>query len=126
MKTKLITLLIILVGLQNLQAQKVHFNRQFAPQEGLVKYVEKPYRDEVCLNGSWQFKPVDLPKGITLEEIKAPKLPTKADWEDTAVKVPSPWNVNGFETAGGGDFRSFPSYPKNWETVKSGWLTITN
>ena len=117
----LITFVIGLFGISNANAQ-ITFNKEFAPQEGLVKSIEKPYRDEVCLNGSWQFKTVALPKGITLEEIKTPQLPTKLGWEDTVIKVPSPWNVNGFEPNGGGDFKSFPSYPKSWEKVKSGWL----
>ena len=108
----LITFVIGLFGISNANAQ-ITFNKEFAPQEGLVKSIEKPYRDEVCLNGSWQFKTVALPKGITLEEIKTPQLPTKLGWEDTVIKVPSPWNVNGFEPNGGGDFKSFPSYPKS-------------
>ncbi len=118
---KIIILISIFLFSYGIIAQTT-FNKAFAPQEGLIKSVEKPYRDEVCLNGSWQFMPVELPKGITLEEIKFPKLPSISGWEETAVKVPSPWNVNGFEPNGGGDFKSFPSYPKSWEKVKSGWL----
>ncbi len=119
---KNILILISMLLLSNSIYAQISFNRKFAPQEGLIKSVEKPFRDEVCLNGSWQFMPVDLPKGITLDEIKSPKLPSTSGWEETPVKVPSPWNANGFETNGGGDFRSFPSYPKSWEKVKSGWL----
>lgn len=33
------------------QTQKVVFSRDFSPAEGLVTPQEKPYRDEVCLNG---------------------------------------------------------------------------
>ena len=33
----------------------------FSPQEGTVASVERPFRDEVCLNGRWRFQPVPLP-----------------------------------------------------------------
>jgi len=112
--------LLILFSYNSIAQNK--FNRTFAPQEGIVKDVEKPYRAEICLNGSWQFMPVSLPNGISPEEIKVPKLPTNTGWENTPIKIPSPWNVNGFEPDGGGDFRSFPSYPEKWINVKSGWL----
>jgi len=112
--------LLILFSYNSIAQNK--FNRTFAPQEGIVKDVEKPYRAEICLNGSWQFMPVSLPNGISPEEIKLPKLPTNTGWENTPIKIPSPWNVNGFEPDGGGDFRSFPSYPEKWINVKSGWL----
>ena len=115
-------LLLLLIHFSYNSIAQTKFNRTFAPQEGIVKDVEKPYRDEICLNGSWQFMPVTLPDGSTPDEIKSPKLPTNDNWGKTPVKVPSPWNVNGFEPDGGGDFRSFPSYPGNWIQVKSGWL----
>ncbi|MCU0474011.1 MAG: glycoside hydrolase family 2 [Bacteroidales bacterium] len=112
-------LLILLSYNSNAQTK---FSRTFAPQAGMVTDVEKPYRDEVCLNGSWQFMPVTLPEGSAPDEIKSPKIPATDIWEKTPVKVPSPWNVNGFEPDGGGDFRSFPGYPEKWINVKSGWL----
>lgn len=37
---------------------KVVFNRDFSPAEGLVSPQEKPYRQEICLNGLWDFQPV--------------------------------------------------------------------
>lgn len=37
---------------------KVVFNRDFSPAEGLVLPQEKPYRQEICLNGLWDFQPV--------------------------------------------------------------------
>ncbi|SEK79814.1 glycoside hydrolase family 2 protein [Parapedobacter koreensis] len=100
----------------------------FAPTETLVKEVEKPYRDAICLNGSWQFQPVDLPIGFREGEDASPTLPTidEAKWSSTLVKIPSPWNVNSFaEKDRGGDFRSYPSYPEAWEQVKLGWLKKT-
>lgn len=38
------------------QTQKVVFSRDFSPAEGLVTPQEKPYRDEVCLNGLWDLQ----------------------------------------------------------------------
>ena len=35
----------------------VRFPYRFAPSEGFTNRLEKPYRDEVCLNGSWNFQP---------------------------------------------------------------------
>tara|TARA_R110002049_G_scaffold308913_1_gene514893 strand:+ start:43723 stop:47076 length:3354 start_codon:yes stop_codon:yes gene_type:complete len=123
-KISLILGVVCLLGAQWITGQSVKYNHDFAPQEGLIKHVEKPNRDEICLNGQWQFMPVELSKDITLEEIKNQELPTSG-WDKTPIKVPSPWNVNGFTNGEGGDFRSFPSYPKSWNDVKSGWLKKT-
>lgn len=38
------------------------FSHVFAPSEGLVNRTEKPYRDEICLNGSWDFQAVYGPE----------------------------------------------------------------
>jgi len=98
---------------------QARFNRVFAPQEGLSPSIERPFRNEVCLNGSWQFQPV--PAG----DLAAPLLePDEAKWEKTPVRIPSPWNANAFpvESREGGDFRCFPSYPASWEKAESGWL----
>jgi beta-galactosidase len=127
MNNRLFQILIVLcvVLMQSNVDAQVQFNHEFAPHEGLIKDLEKPQRDEICLNGTWQFMPVHLPEGVTLEQIKSPELPSTSNWEQTPYKVPSPWNVNGFETNGGGDFRSFPSYPEEWNNVKSGWIRKT-
>jgi len=111
--------------MQLLIAGGVRFNKEFAPQEGIIKNIEKPYRDEICLNGFWQFMPVKLSEEISFEEIKSPELPINSSWEKTPIKIPSPWNVNGFTNGEGGDFRTFPSYPDSWNDVKSGWLKKT-
>ena len=42
-------------------AQGVIFKRDLSPAEGLLKPQEKPYRDEICLNGRWDFQPVAIP-----------------------------------------------------------------
>ncbi|MDD4922717.1 MAG: glycoside hydrolase family 2 TIM barrel-domain containing protein, partial [Bacteroidales bacterium] len=98
----------------------------FAPSNGWVKPSEQPYRQEICLNGLWQFQPVRLPEKFSEGKDAAPALPRiKSDgWEKTPVKVPSPWNVNSFADKDGlgGDFRCYPSYPKEWEAIKMGWL----
>ncbi len=115
---------VFFLSIQWATGQSIKFNHDFAPQEGLIKHVEKPVRDEICLNGQWQFMPVTLPENITLEAIKTQKLPTSG-WDKTPIKIPSPWNVNGFTNGEGGDFKSFPSYPESWKDVKSGWLKKT-
>jgi Beta-galactosidase/beta-glucuronidase len=103
-----ICLFVVLVCTGKVFAQQV--NLEFAPAESWVKPPERPYRDAVCLNGSWKFMP-----GKDLH----------GQWETTPVKVPSPWNVNGFAKGNGGDFVTYPSYPAHWETVKEGWLMRT-
>ena len=67
---------------------------------------EKPSRAEICLNGSWKFHG-DKDKSVPGE------IPPQLDtWDDVAIKIPSPWNVNAFSMDGGmpgGDFRAYPS-----------------
>ena len=102
----------------------VPFSRVFAPQQGLTAPVEQPWRQEICLNGSWQFEPVALPAGYDLKN-GAPVLPepTESGWSSTPIRIPSPWNVNAFRF--GSDQRTFPSYPKEWEQARMGWLRRT-
>jgi len=120
-----IVLIFAVIIHQEINAQVFHFDRDFAPQEGLVKMPEKPLREEICLNGSWLFMPVALSGENTPEEIKAPGLPSSENWEETPIKIPSPWNVNGFTNGTGGDFIAYPSYPESWKQVKAGWLKKT-
>ena len=70
----------------------------FSPQEGTVALVERPFRDETCLNGRWRFQPVPLPAGYQFEKGVVPELPLPAPdkWEAVPLKVPSPWNVNSW------------------------------
>lgn len=104
----------------------VTFTREFAPQDGLTAPVEKPYRSEICLNGSWQFQPVEVPGSFHQNVGPAPQLPPPAanGWDPTPIKIPSPWNVNAFPDRKGlgGDFRCYPSYPAAWNAVQMGWL----
>jgi beta-galactosidase len=107
----------------------IQFRWEFAPSEGLVKPPERPVRDDLCLNGLWQFQPLALPPTFREGVDPAPDLPSAepGKWESTPIKIPSPWNVNNFadRNGKGGDFRAFPSYPASWETVKMGWLRRT-
>ena len=105
------------------------FHDTFAPAENLVKPCEQPYRESICLNGSWQFQPVSLPQDFQQGSGVAPDLPlpNEARWETQPLLVPSPWNVNSFADhhGEGGDFRTFPRYPAAWEHAEMGWLRKT-
>ena len=108
----------------------VEFSDRFAPHQGLICDYEKPFRQELCLNGKWAFQPVDIPHGYKWDTGVAPELtlPKDGKWEETPVKVPSAWNVNMW-----GMWREpgkydpvplyFPSYPDKWRHVSMGWLS---
>jgi len=87
----------------------------FSPQEGMVNRTEAEFRDELCLNGSWDFLPADGADMTVLPE---------GGWDQTKIKIPSPWNVNGFANDGlaGPDHRNYPSYPESWISVKQAWM----
>lgn len=105
-------------------SERAFFSQPFAPAEPWVKPMEMPYRQSFCLNGLWQFQPVALPKDFKEGESTPPHLgsPNLVAWEP--IRIPSPWNVNSFaEFKGlGCDMRTFPSYPKEWESARMGWL----
>ena len=114
---------------QSLAAEHLLFPRVFAPQQGLVPEVEKPLREELVLNGQWQFQPIALPASFKQNVGQPPVLtPPQANaWDATPIRIPSPWNVNAFPYGdkgfgNGGDFRAFPSYPAAWEKASMGWL----
>ncbi len=94
------------------------FTHVFAPSEGLVNRTERPYRDEICLNGSWDFQAVDGPEMA---------MPLEDGWDDVCIKIPSPWNVNDFayRDLEGPDHRNYPSYPEEWNHVKRAWMRRT-
>jgi len=115
------------------------FSRAFAPSMPAVAEPERPYRQALSLNGRWQFAPEPLPVGWKPNVGDVPTLPPPPDrsvrspqnwgiggqqsaWSTTAIKIPSPWNVNAFNKGDGGDFRCYPSYPASWEKVSMGWL----
>lgn len=99
------------------EAEDVKFDRAFAPQEGLVSQYEEPLRQEICLNGLWRFQ------GDTDTSIPGETIPPLTAWDKTEIKIPSPWNVNGFFAGkAGGDFRAYPTYPKEWENLRAAWM----
>ena len=102
--------------LWQLQAQQVQYPHLFNPVGNIVDDTEKPARDALCLNGSWQFMPVYE------NDISKLSKPQSFGWETTAIKIPSPWNVNSFAQGDGGDFLAYPSYPKEWEKASMGWM----
>lgn len=125
MKPKLfVTAAALSCMLLSASAQKITFDRPFAPQQGFVVETERPCRDEICLNGYWQFMPVET-SGMSEDELKAPQFPKHPIWDTTPLKVPSPWNVNSFSRGGGGDFVAYPSYPAAWEEVQAAWMRKT-
>ena len=57
--------------------QKMTYPYTFAPSEGLVNKTEKEHRQEICLNGYWDFQPVALPQDYKQGKGIAPKLSLK-------------------------------------------------
>lgn len=106
-------LLILVTG--NIQAQ-YNYDHVFNPMKGFVNENEKPLRDEMSLNGKWQFMPVFKDK------IGDFKMPESFNWDAVPLKIPSPWNINSFAKGDGGDFLTFPSYPAKWEDAQMGWM----
>lgn len=102
--------------------QKLVYKETFAPSEGLINKYEKEYRQEICLNGYWDFQAVALPPDYKQGKGIAPELslPNGDAWDETKIKIPSPWNINDFANRDleGPDHRNYPSYPKEWEKVK--------
>jgi len=119
LRNKILLCSLIIISLcvfnNNVKAQQT-YNHVFNPMGGFVNDVEKPLRDELSLNGKWQFMPM---YETNMEKFVKPE---KFQWEAVPLKVPSPWNVNSFSRADGGDFLTFPSYPKAWEEAQIGWM----
>lgn len=117
-KFRLISILMILGSLAVTAQDKSIFNALFHPSQGMIKEVEKNYRDEICLNGSWDFMPIyDATK-------KTFHLPSQFQWDPVKIKIPSPWDINAFtqKYGEGGDFVAYPSYPEKWVDAKIGWM----
>ena len=132
MKKKILTLTFLLAAASSALtalAQKTVYNHVFAPSEGLVNKTETQFRHEICLNGYWDFQPVATPKDFKHGSGKALALakPVDGKWDKTRIKIPSPWNVNDFANRNleGPDHRNYPSYPKEWESVKIAWMRKT-
>lgn len=111
------------------QQGKLTYNFTFAPQEGLVNKYEKPQRQELCLNGFWEFQGVALPADYKQGKGVAPTLPqpTENAWDKVKIKIPSPWNINAFANRdlAGPDHRNYPSYPSSWDNLKMAWMRKT-
>jgi beta-galactosidase len=98
------------------------FDKAFAPEGDLISQYETPWRQQICLNGRWQFQ------GDDDKMVPGEKLPQLGAWDKVAIKIPSPWNVNAFSMENampGGDFRAYPSYPKAWEKLEAAWMGKT-
>ena len=110
-------------------ADKLIYPYAFAPSEGLFSKVEKVIRKEICLNGRWEFQAMPLPEGYRQGGGVAPALPLpdQNKWEETKIKIPSPWNINSFANRNleGPDHRNYPSYPETWNEVKMAWMRRT-
>ena len=123
MKNHLITVFILLFA-QTLSTSTslgaLKFDHVFAPQAGLVSRYEEPLREEICLNGHWRFQ------GDRNTAVPGDAIPPLDAWDKTKIKIPSPWNVNGFLAGqSGGDFRAYPSYPEEWENLSAAWMERT-
>lgn len=108
---------------------KVEFSQRFAPHQGIVTEYEQPQRKEFCLNGKWRFQPVDIPEDFQWGNGVPPELsePAADKWSETAIKIPSAWNVNNWGLwAEPGIYDPvplyYPSYPDSWKNYRMGWL----
>ncbi|MDR1808840.1 MAG: glycoside hydrolase family 2, partial [Prevotella sp.] len=108
---------------------KLVYKDVFAPSEGLINKYEAAYRQEVCINGLWDFQAAALPAGYVQGKGVAPELPLPEldAWDKVKIKIPSPWNINSFANRdlAGPDHRNYPSYPKEWDNVKMAWMKKT-
>ncbi|MBO7331055.1 MAG: beta-galactosidase, partial [Alistipes sp.] len=114
--------------------RKTIFSRDFSPAEGLVTPQERPYREEICLNGLWEVQCVGIPSSWRPGKGEAPELaaPDAAKWDKTKIKIPSPINVNnwgqGYNVGEGSRHPYapssvyFPSYPEHWNHARLAWL----
>ncbi|MDR1919781.1 MAG: glycoside hydrolase family 2 [Tannerellaceae bacterium] len=98
------------------QTEHANYPYPFNPIKGMVHEEEKPFRQELCLNGSWDFMPLYEQGADDF------RLPASFRKEEVSIKIPSPWNVNAFTDGQGGDFIAYPSYPKAWEKASIGWM----
>lgn len=125
-KFNLLALCFILFSLPLMADGKTTYPFRFAPSQGIINDVEKPFRQEICLNGYWDFQPIKTPKDYKQGKGIAPELPapTETGWSKTPIKIPSPWNINSyaFRNLEGPDHRNYPSYPKEWDNILMGWM----
>lgn len=132
--TKIIAFTFCAIFTANFAQSSQKFERDFSPNENILTPAEKSTRSEICLNGLWDFQPVEIPQGFKMGTGTAPDItePSPNKWESVKIKIPSPWNVNnwgGGQETGEGTVKQFapssiyfPSYPKNWIHKRMGWL----
>jgi len=101
------------------EEEKKNYAFPFNPMQGLVNKEEREWRQDLCLNGRWEFMPVYEAKASDFV------LPSTFRWEPVPIKIPSPWNVNAYTNGTGGDFLTYPSYPDQWKEAKIGWMKKT-
>ena len=133
--TLIVTFATVCFGQQPIR--KTIFSHDFSPAEGLVTPHERPYRDEICLNGLWEVQCIALPRSWRGGSGEAPELPDPQPdkWDTTKIKVPSPINVNnwgqGYNVGEGTRHPYapssvyFPSYPEHWIHARMAWLRRT-
>jgi hypothetical protein len=70
------------------------------------------YRPSLCLNGEWDFMPMD---NLKLN------YPPEGNWSGEKIRVPSPWNR--FNSSYEGDWRAYRNfdYPEEWNKARAGW-----
>ena len=100
---------------------RIEFSGEFAPSEGFVRGPEQGIRQELCLNGYWDFQPVYKPNekvktkpyGINASDV-AVDLPSPKEngWDAVKIKIPSEWT----------SVEEYPSYPETWRQARMGWL----
>lgn len=102
---------------------------RFAPHQGIVTAYEQPHRQELCLNGKWQFQPIAVEEDFKWNCGQPPVLadPDPEKWEAVPIKIPSAWNVNNWglwDTPKPFDPVPiyYPSYPESWKHARMGWL----
>ncbi|WP_321335450.1 sugar-binding domain-containing protein [uncultured Bacteroides sp.] len=115
-KNAIVFATILLCMAKGYATDKVNYHYLFNPMQGLVNSEERGFREEICMNGTWNFMPVYNVKAADF------KRPSSFHWEVVPIKIPSPWNVNAFTDGTGGDFVAYPSYPKKWEEARIGWM----
>ena len=127
---RLLLLASVIMSMQPLAiCSGVEFSRRFAPHNGMVTEYEYPQRQELCLNGLWQFQPVEVPSDWVSDQGTPPMLqmPKADQWETIPIKIPSAWNVNNWGLWGQPKKYDpvplyYPSYPESWKHARMGWL----
>lgn len=129
-----ISFLFLSFFLQSALGQGVVYNDDLSPAEGLMIKEERPYRDEICLNGYWDVQISPMPKDWKQGHTPVPELlgPENDKWENVKIKIPSAFNVNDWgrgAKVGEGTNQPyapstvyFPSYPEHWIHARMGWL----